>query len=159
MWKCLVVIDDIWKGKKKKEILCVKDTGNVSVYTQKDKSGKKKRSGSKSTHKKRITYDELMIFDCFWFFTKHAFRWKRAKKKEKKRAKNKRETKEKREKRWGLYIFLSIRVSMSFDWEKTREHPKQRFLYPVVSIIWKNFKKKFNYRVTYDSAGMMCNFD
>jgi hypothetical protein len=32
------------REKKERRILCVKDTGNVSVYTQKDKSGKKKEA-------------------------------------------------------------------------------------------------------------------
>ena len=116
------------KGKKrKKDLVCQRYWKCLCLYTKRQEREKKKKRFQK--YKKEITYDELMIFDCFWFFTKHAFWWKRAKKREKKSKKQKRK-KEKREKRWGLYIFLSIRVSMSFDWEKTREHPNKDFFTP-----------------------------
>ena len=126
------------KGKRKKErrILCVKDTGNVSVYTQKDKSGKKKKKRfQKYTQKKNY----LRRVDDFWlfliFYQTCLVRWKRAKKKEKKsnereKKRNKRETKEKRKREEMRIIYIFVNQSQYELWlRKYTRTSKQRFLY------------------------------
>lgn len=157
MWKCLVVIDDIWKGKKKKEGSCVSKILEMSLFIhKKTRAGKKKEAVPKV--QKRNYLRRVDDFWLFLIFYQTCLLMKKSKKKRKKEQKTKEKKREKREEMRIIYIFVN--QSQYELWlRKNTRTSKQRFLYPVVSIIWKNFKKKFNYRVTYDSAGMMCNFD
>ena len=116
------------REKKERRILCVKDTGNVSVYTQKDKSGKKKRSGSKSTKKKLLT-------TSWWFLTVSDFlpNMPLDEKEKKKKRKKEQKTKEKqkrKERRDEDYIYFCQSESVWALIEKKHENIQTKISLP-----------------------------